>query len=65
MSLRISLCKQGHCHDVTCLDLFIPVKANCNATAFGDILYECVLPTMWLQFGKEPHEFSISCYCLT
>lgn len=30
-------------------------RGNCYATAYKDILYNCVLPAFWQQSGKEPH----------
>ena len=31
-----------------------PVKGNVNATAYTEILLNCVLTTLWQQFGEGP-----------
>lgn len=36
------------------LGLLVPVQGDCNATAYSDIQYSCVLPTSWQQFGDDP-----------
>lgn len=38
-----SLCAHGHCNVGTGLSLLIPLKGNCNATAYKDIVYSCVM----------------------
>lgn len=44
MSLWSSLCAQVHCHAGKGLGCLVPVTGNCNATAYKDILHNCVLP---------------------
>jgi hypothetical protein len=38
----------------------VPVKENLNATAYYDILYNFVLPTLWQQFGEAPFVLTMS-----
>lgn len=33
----------------------LPGKRNCNDTAYKVIIDNCALPTLWEQFGKDPH----------
>lgn len=40
------------------LGFSIPVKANWNATAYKDILYNRVLPNLWQEFGQNLHHES-------
>lgn len=53
MSPWTSVWVQGHYHAGTGLGTLVPVKRNCNDTAYKDIWYNCVLPTLW-QFEQEP-----------
>ncbi|XP_053090064.1 mRNA N(3)-methylcytidine methyltransferase METTL8 isoform X2 [Pangasianodon hypophthalmus] len=55
MSSWTSLCAQEHCRAATCLDPLAPEKGNLKVTANKDNLDNCVLPTLWQQFGEEPH----------
>ena len=55
MSSWSSLCAQGHRHAGTGFSLLVPVKGNCNATAHKDTVYNCVLRTLWQQFGERAH----------
>lgn len=32
----------------------VQLNRNCNARAYNEILYNCVLQTLWQQFGEEP-----------
>lgn len=54
VSMEIVLCT-GHCHAGKVWASIVALKLNCNAKAFKDVLYNCLLPTFWQQFKKEPH----------
>lgn len=49
-------------HAEVSFDHLDPVKRNCNSTACRDIPNNCVFPTLWKQFGKEPYTSVVSTY---
>lgn len=54
MSSWRSLYIHGHCDAGTGIGILVPVKRSCISTAYTDILYTCVLMTLWMQFEKKP-----------
>lgn len=49
------LCVQGHCHAEKGLRRLITVKCNGIQRDYKDIIVNCLLPTLWQQFGKGPY----------
>lgn len=52
----MELCAQVHCHAGTGLGLLVPVKGNCHATAYQDIMYSYMLSSLCQQFWEGPHK---------
>lgn len=53
--MRSLLCAHGQCHAGTSLGLLVPVKENCYATAYKDILCNCLLQVWLCKLGVPKH----------
>lgn len=51
---------EGHCHAEICLDYVVPLRGNCNATAYEDILHSCVC-AIYSEFTQNIHASNF-CY---